>query len=73
MPSDFLVKLNELVPIDPDRSLLQRLSNLGETATYSRELSSAEQVGELFPAPPSQMHLHIVVQYDEIPTPSSEY
>ena len=58
-----------LVPINPDHSLAQRLAYLGQPATYSRELSSAEEVGELFLEPHSRKHLHIVVQC-EILAPS---
>ena len=49
------------VPIHPDKSLGQRLANLGDITAYSRELSSEEEVGVLFPEPPLQKHLHIVV------------
>jgi hypothetical protein len=55
-----------LVAIDPDHSLVQRLVDLGQTATYARKLSSGEEVEELFPEPHSRKHLHIVVQCDEI-------
>ncbi|KAF8327351.1 hypothetical protein F5887DRAFT_1274679 [Amanita rubescens] len=65
-----LLKLNMMVPIDPDRSLAQRLADLGNIAAYSRELSSGEEMGELFPEPPSDKHLHIVVQRPGI-VPSS--
>ncbi len=51
-----------MIPIDPDHSLAQRLANLGNITACSRELSSGEEVGELFPEPPSRKHLHIVVQ-----------
>jgi hypothetical protein len=51
-----------VVPIDPDHSLAQRLADLGNIDAYSTELSSAEEVGELFPEPHSRKHLHIVVQ-----------
>ena len=61
-----------MVPIDPDRSLLQRLKNLGEIATYSRDLGCGEQVARLFPEPHSQDYLHILVQYDEISTLGGE-
>jgi hypothetical protein len=59
-----------IVPIDPDDSLAQRLEASGDIAMCSKELSSEEQVEELFPEPPSQKHLHIVVQCSEI-VPSS--
>ena len=51
-----------MIPIDPDHSLAQRLADLSNIAKYSRELSSGEEVGELFPEPHSRKHLHIVVQ-----------
>lgn len=60
-----LLKLNVTVPIDPDDSLAQRLAELN-IAACSRELSSGEQVGVLFPEPHSQEHLHIVVQRPDI-------
>jgi len=66
-----LWKPNELLPINPGHTLTQRLAAMGQPATYSRELSLEEVVGELFPEPHSQMHLHIVVQCDEILAPSS--
>lgn len=59
-----------MVPIDPDHSLAQRLADLGNINACSRELSSGEEVGVLFPEPPSQNHLHIVVQRPGI-VPSS--
>ena len=59
------------VPIDPDDSLAQRLAELGNIAACSRELSSGEQVGALFPEPHSQEHLHIVVQCPDIVLSSS--
>jgi hypothetical protein len=61
-PSDFLFQLNVVVPIDPDDSLVQRLGALGDIHVYSRELSSEERVGVLFPEPHSKDNLHIVVQ-----------
>jgi hypothetical protein len=61
-PSDYLFQLNEMVPIGPDHSLAQRLADLGNIAVCSKELSSEEVVGELFPEPHSEKHLHIVVQ-----------
>ncbi|KAF8333265.1 hypothetical protein F5887DRAFT_994782 [Amanita rubescens] len=57
-----LLKLNVMVPIDPHRGLAQRLADLGNIDMYSTELSSGEEVVELFPEPPSKKHLHIVVQ-----------
>ena len=51
-----------VVSIGPDRSLAQRLKALGDIHAYSSELSSEEEVGELFPEPHSRKHLHIVVQ-----------
>jgi hypothetical protein len=51
-----------VVPIDPDHSLAQRLADLGNIAKSSRELSSGEKVGALFPEPHSEDNLHIVVQ-----------
>ncbi|KIM48927.1 hypothetical protein M413DRAFT_15175 [Hebeloma cylindrosporum] len=62
---------NVSVPIDPDCSLAQRLTDLGQIATYSGILSSGHQVGELFPEPHSDKHLHIVVQCDELLAPST--
>ena len=51
-----------MVPIDPDHSLAQRLADLGNIDAYLTELSSADKVAELFPKPPSEKHLHIVIQ-----------
>ncbi|KAF8343536.1 hypothetical protein F5887DRAFT_918364 [Amanita rubescens] len=67
-----LLKLNMMVPIDPDHSLAQRLADLGNVDAYLTELSSGEKVGELFPKLPSEKHLHIVVQRPGI-APSGEY
>lgn len=56
-----------MVPIDPDSSLAQRLEGLGDIAACSRELSSGEEVGVLFPAEPhSQARLHIVVKCPDV-------
>ncbi|KAH9953864.1 hypothetical protein BGW80DRAFT_1451367 [Lactifluus volemus] len=65
-----LWKLNEMVPIDPDKSLVQRLEALGDIDAYSSNLSSGEIVGELFPEPPSHKHFHIVVQRPSSPSAS---
>lgn len=64
-----------MVPIGPDHGLMQRLADLGNIDTYSTELSSEEKVVELFPEPPSEKHLHIVVQCPGIApsSPSGEY
>jgi hypothetical protein len=64
-----------MVPIGPDHSLTQRLADLGNINVCSRVLSSEEKVGDLFPEPPSQNHLHIVVQRPgTVPSsPSGEY
>jgi hypothetical protein len=51
-----------VVPVDPDHSLAQRLADLGNVATSSRELISGEKVGVLFPEPHSENNLHIVIQ-----------
>jgi len=51
-----------VVPVDPEQSLAQRLANLGNISTFSRELSTGESVEELFPEPHSKGNLHIVVQ-----------
>ena len=69
-PSDFLFQPNGTVPVDPDRSLARRLADLGNIAACSKELSSGEEVGELYPEPHSLKHLHIVVQCREILAPS---
>ena len=61
-PSDFLFQLNVDVSIGPDHSLAQRLGALGDIHAYSRELSSEDEVGELFPEPHSGDDLHIVVR-----------
>jgi hypothetical protein len=67
VPSDFLCQLNGTVPIDPDHtSLARRLSTLGNIVACSKELSSGEHVGQLFPEPHSRKHLHIVVQCPDI-------
>jgi hypothetical protein len=71
-PSDFLFQLNVMVPIGPDHSLAQRLADLGNIAACSKELSSEEVVGELFPEPHSEKHLHIVAQCPEILAPPSQ-
>ncbi|KAF8222023.1 hypothetical protein L208DRAFT_1414058 [Tricholoma matsutake] len=61
-PDDLkLCKLNVVVSIDPDDSLVQRLEDLGDIHAYSRELSSEETAGVLFPEPHSEDNLHIVV------------
>ncbi len=62
------------VPIHPDKSLEQRLANLGGITACSKLLSSEEEMGTLFPEPHSQKHLHIVVQRPEIvqSSPSGE-
>lgn len=59
-----------MISIGPDNSLVERLTELGDISTYSTELSSEEKVGVLFPDPPSDEHLHILVQRPEI-VPSS--
>ena len=70
----FLFQLNRMVPIDPDCGLTQRIAALGDIATCLKELSPGEEVGELFPEPHSQKHLHIVVWYPEIlSSPSGEH
>jgi len=51
-----------VVPVDPYHSLAQRLADLGNVPTPSRELSSEEKVGVLFPEPHSEDNLHIIVQ-----------
>ena len=51
-----------MIPIDPDGTLKQRLAALGDVATFSKEMSSGEKVGALFPEPHSQKHLHIAIQ-----------
>jgi hypothetical protein len=51
-----------VVPVDPDHSLAQRLADLRNVATSSRELSSGETVGVLFPEPHLKHNLHIVIQ-----------
>lgn len=61
-----LWKLDVAVPIDPDHSLAQRLADLDAIATFSSELSSGEEVGLLFPEPPSQRCLHIVVKCPDV-------
>jgi hypothetical protein len=61
-----------MVPIDPDKSLVQRLEALGDIDAYSKKLSPGEIVGELFPEPPSHKHLHIVVQRPSS-SPSGKY
>ena len=61
-PSNFLFQLSVEVDIDPDRTLAQRLEVLGNIAACSRQLSSGEKVGDIFPEPHSDMYLHIVVQ-----------
>ncbi|KAF8344494.1 hypothetical protein F5887DRAFT_262597 [Amanita rubescens] len=66
-----LLKINEMVPIDPDHSLAQRVADLGNIDACSRPLSSGEQMGELFPEPPSRKHLQIVVQWPGIVSSSS--
>lgn len=58
-----------MVSIDPDRGLAQRLVDLGNIDTYSTELSSGEKVVDLFPKPPSEKHLHLVVQYPRLNEP----
>jgi hypothetical protein len=60
-----------MVPIDPDHSPPQRLTSLGNIDTCSKELSSGEQVGKLFPELHSKKHLHIIVQYPKILAPST--
>jgi hypothetical protein len=51
-----------MVPIGPDHGLTQRLVALGTIAACLRELSSEEEVRELFPELHSRKHLHIMVQ-----------
>ena len=51
-----------IVPIDPDKSLVQRLEALGDINAYSTELSSEERMSVLFPEVHSEDNLHIVVQ-----------
>ena len=67
-PFDFLFQPNAAVPIDPDRSLAQRVKSL---ITYGKELSAGEKVGKLYPEPHSEEHLHIVVQRPDI-SPNGE-
>jgi hypothetical protein len=55
-----------MVPIGPDNSLMQQVVDLGNIDKYSTELSSEEKVIGLFPQPPSETHLHIVVQHPGI-------
>jgi hypothetical protein len=51
-----------MVPVGPDRSLAQRLADLGNIATIAKELSVEETVEMLFPEPHSNANLHIIVQ-----------
>jgi hypothetical protein len=51
-----------MIPIDPDGTLKQRLAALGDIATFSKEMSSGEEVGVLFPEPHYQKHLHIAIR-----------
>ena len=64
-----------MVPLGPDHSLAKRLADLGNIDACSRELDYAEEVGELYPEPPSDKHLHIVAQSPGIVSSSlsSEY
>jgi hypothetical protein len=69
----FSPQLNVVVPIDPDYSLVQRLADLCNIATYLKELSSGQELGEIFPEPRSKKHFHsIVVQYPAPSSPSGE-
>ena len=60
------------VPIDPDRTLVERLEAMGKVTTYGKELSSGEEVGDLYPEPPSRKDLQVVVQCLAPSSPNGE-
>jgi hypothetical protein len=54
-------KLTEPEPVEPEDTLLQRITSRGDVATFAKRLTATQKMSTLFPQHPLEGHLHVLV------------